>query len=78
MMHVAPPHNEPGPQDHLFIFKTHNKKIPMTHNIFLQNVKTAASKANISFHHGHSLRIGSTLKYLLRGVPFNVVKQIGH
>jgi hypothetical protein len=27
---------------------------------------------------GHSLRIAGTLHYLLKGVPFGVVKTIGH
>lgn len=43
----------------------------------MRNLKTASIKANIPLHSGHSLRIGATLEYLLRGVPFDVVKQIG-
>jgi hypothetical protein len=27
--------------------------------------------------HGHSIRIGATLEYLLRGVPFEAMKSIG-
>ena len=69
--------NEPGPMQHLFAFRTHNKLIPMTRNIFLQNIKTASERAKLQNFTGHSLRIGATLEYLLRGVPFEVVKQIG-
>ena len=69
--------NEPLPNEHLFSFKTHNKKIPMSRTIFLRNVHTAAHLAGFTFTAGHSIRIGSTLEYLLRGVPFEVVKQIG-
>ena len=69
--------NEPGPKDHLFAFKTHSKKVPMTRNIFLRNIQLAAKKGNVEFTSGHSIRIGATLEYLLRGVPFEVVKQIG-
>lgn len=69
--------NEPVPGSHLFSFRTHNSLIPMTRAIFLRNVKLAAEKAGIEFSHGHSLRIGATLEYLLRGIPFEVVKQIG-
>ena len=36
----------------------------------------AADKAGVPFQ-GHSLRIGATLEYLLRGVPFEVVNHIG-
>ncbi|PAV18313.1 reverse transcriptase ribonuclease h [Pyrrhoderma noxium] len=69
--------NEPKPHEHLFAFKTHNGKLPLTRNIFLRNIKFTSEKANIPFLTGHSLRIGSTLEYLLRGIPFEVVKQIG-
>ena len=69
--------NEPSPGVHLFCFKTPKRKIPLTRSIFLRNIAIAASKAQIEFQSGHSLRIGATLEYLLRGVPFDVVKQIG-
>lgn len=69
--------NEPGKYDHLFAFKTHNRKIPLTRNIFIRNIKNAANKACLPYLSGHSLRIGATLEYLLRGIPFEVVKQIG-
>lgn len=49
----------------------------MTRAIFLCNVKLTAEKAGIEFSHSHSLRIDATLEYLLRGIPFEVVKQIG-
>lgn len=49
----------------------------MTCNIFLRNIILAAEKANVQFLHGHSIQIGATLEYLLRGVPFEVVKHIG-
>lgn len=77
MLHNHLKLNEPSAQNHLFSFKTHNKRIPMTRSIFMRNLKTASIKANIPLHSGHSLRIGATLEYLLRGVPFDVVKQIG-
>ncbi|PAV21662.1 reverse transcriptase ribonuclease H [Pyrrhoderma noxium] len=69
--------NENSPQEHLFAFKTRNGKTPLTRNNFLRIIKQAAAQTEISFTSGHSLRIGSTLEYLLRGVPFEVVKQIG-
>ena len=69
--------NEPGPHEHLFTFKTYNKRLPLTRNIFLRNIKIAAQKAQIPYLSGHSLRIGATLEYLLRGIPFEVVKHIG-
>lgn len=38
---------------------------------------TAALSAGIDSIKGHGIRIGSTLEYLLRGVPFDVVKSMG-
>ena len=69
--------NENTPSEHLFAFKNKGSKTPLTRNNFIRNVKNSASKAGLVFNSGHSLRIGSTLEYLLRGVPFEVVKQIG-
>lgn len=57
--------NEPRPHEHLFSFKTYNKKIPMTRSIFLRNLNMASTKAKVQIHSGHSIRIGATLEYLL-------------
>ena len=38
---------------------------------------TAATKANLEPLQGHGIHIGSTLEYLLRGVPFEVIKVKG-
>ena len=69
--------NEPQPEEHLFSFLTPRGKIPMTRNIFLRNMQIASQKAQLPVLTGHSIRIGATLEYLLRGIPFEVVKQIG-
>ncbi|KIK74468.1 hypothetical protein PAXRUDRAFT_175626, partial [Paxillus rubicundulus Ve08.2h10] len=44
---------------------------------FLSVLAGAAKKAGIKPLHGHSIRIGSTLEYLLRNIPFDVVKVKG-
>jgi hypothetical protein len=45
--------------------------------IFLTWVVKAAKAGGLEKLPGHGIRIGSTLEYLLRGVPFNVVKAKG-
>ncbi|KAG2113858.1 uncharacterized protein F5147DRAFT_680112 [Suillus discolor] len=50
---------------HLFAWK-HAKGLP-----------SATAAANLPELKGHGLRIGGTLEYLLRGVPFEVVKTMG-
>ncbi|KAK0430699.1 hypothetical protein EV421DRAFT_1912589 [Armillaria borealis] len=44
---------------------------------FLSRLHKAFKEAKIEPLQGHGIRIGSTLEYLLRGVPFDVVKTIG-
>ena len=69
--------NKPLPHHHLFSYKVKGKHRPLTRNAFLVTIKEAAQKAGIAFHFGHSLRIGGTLEYLIRGVPLEVIKRQG-
>ncbi|PPR06680.1 hypothetical protein CVT24_012975 [Panaeolus cyanescens] len=55
--------------------KTKHKAL--TKNKFLSVLKEAASQAKLSPLQGHGIRIGATLEYLLRGVPFEVMKVKG-
>ncbi|KAH7919807.1 hypothetical protein BV22DRAFT_1022336, partial [Leucogyrophana mollusca] len=41
---------------------------------FLSVLSTASKQLGVEPLKGHGIRIGSTLEYLLQGVPFNVVK----
>jgi hypothetical protein len=50
---------------------------PLTKSKFLEVVHQAAVSAGLEKLQGHGIRIGSTLEYLLRGVPFDVVKVKG-
>jgi hypothetical protein len=50
---------------------------PLSKAEFLKRMSSAASAAGLPSFKGHSLRIGGTLEYLLRGVPFDVVKSMG-
>ena len=40
-------------------------------------MKKALKEAGRPNKHGHSIRIGATLEYLLRGVPFEAMKSMG-
>ena len=46
----------------------------MTH---LERVRAATCAVGLETLQGHGIRIGSTLKYLLQGVPFNMMKAKG-
>ena len=46
----------------------------MTKKAFCSRIAQAAARVNLETLKGHSLRIGGTLEYLLRGTPFDVVK----
>jgi hypothetical protein len=50
---------------------------PLSKAEFLKRMSSAATAAGLPSFKGHSLRIGGTLEYLLRGVPFDVVKSMG-
>jgi len=44
---------------------------------FLDRIQTIAISIGEDNLKGHGIRIGATLEYLLRGVPFDVVKSLG-
>jgi len=44
---------------------------------FLAELARAMHATGLELLQGHGIRIGSTLEYLLRGVPFNVMKVKG-
>ena len=63
------------PQEgHLFVYHHKNGHRPLTKSKFLTELAKAACTAGLEPLQGHSIRIGSTLEYLLRNVPFNVMK----
>jgi hypothetical protein len=71
--------NAPADGAHLFSYRhTDGKVRPLTRTNFLRrlNAAMAAVEGWVQFQ-GHSIRIGSVLEYLLRGVPFEVVKTHG-
>jgi len=69
--------NDPPPNNHLFAYCHNNGHRPLTKSKFLTELTRAVRMAGLDPLQGHSIRIGSTLKYLLRGMPFNVMKVKG-
>ena len=69
--------NNPPPDQPLFSWKHPNGLRPLTRTEFLKRINVAAAELGIESLKGHGIRIGATLEYLLRGVPFDVVKSIG-
>ncbi len=73
--------NDPPQESHLFayIYQRGSKAEhrPLTKTKLLERVTKAARAASLDPLQGHGIRIGSTLEYLLRGVPFDVMKVQG-
>jgi len=71
-------HLEQPPQEgHLFVYHHKNRHRPLTKPKFLTELARAMCAASLEPLQGHGIRIGSTLEYLLRGIPFNVMKVKG-
>ena len=69
--------NQPPEAMHLFAYRVKHARRPLTKTKFLERVNEAARAAGLEPLQGHGIRIGSTLEYLLRGVPFDVMKAKG-
>ncbi|KAF8835958.1 hypothetical protein BDN67DRAFT_992263 [Paxillus ammoniavirescens] len=69
----------PAPDNvHLFAWKRPKTGLrPLTKREFTNQLSDIAKKHGLPNLKGHSIRIGGTLLYLKRGVPFNVVKSMG-
>ncbi|ETW85319.1 hypothetical protein HETIRDRAFT_414354 [Heterobasidion irregulare TC 32-1] len=69
--------NNPRPGEHLFTHTVAGSRRPLTRKIFLSRISAASTAAKQKPLHGHSFRIGGTLEYLLRGVPFDTMQAKG-
>lgn len=68
--------NNPLRDQPLFSSRHPNGLRALTRTEFLKRVNLAASELGLDSLKGHGIRIGAILEYLLRGVPFDVVKSI--
>jgi hypothetical protein len=70
--------NKPPQEGPLFAYKTGDSKMKLlTKSKFLEVVHVAARRAGLEPLKGHGIHIGATLCYLLKGVPFPVMKVKG-
>ncbi|TFY59650.1 hypothetical protein EVJ58_g5647, partial [Rhodofomes roseus] len=74
--------NDPGADNAIFAYQHTDKRgrsrlRHLTKKDFLEAITAAAKRASIEPLEGHGMRIGGTLEYLLRGIPFDVVKTMG-
>ncbi|KIN98398.1 hypothetical protein M404DRAFT_157887, partial [Pisolithus tinctorius Marx 270] len=69
--------NSPPIYGPLFAYKESHKHKPLTCSMFLRWLKSAAKAGGCEAIHGHSIRIGATLEYRLRGMPFDMMKVKG-
>ena len=69
--------NNPPLDQPLFSWRHPNGLRPLTRTEFLKRINIAAAELGLDSLKGHGIRIGAVLEYLLRGVPFDVVKSIG-
>ncbi|KAN0086068.1 hypothetical protein V8E55_007202, partial [Tylopilus felleus] len=68
----APPQDGPH-----FAYKDGKVHKPLTRSKFLSILTSSLKSAGLPTLHRHGIRIGSTLEYLLRNTPFDVVKVKG-
>ncbi|THH04880.1 hypothetical protein EW146_g10052, partial [Bondarzewia mesenterica] len=69
--------NCPPSDDHLFAYQYNGSYQPLTKTCFLQRISKVSHDAELDPLQGHGICIGATLEYLLRGVPFDVMKHKG-
>ena len=69
--------NGPPPDGHLFAYKHGTSYRPLRKKRFLERINDLLMKVRQETIQGHSIRIGSTLEYLLRGMSFEALKVKG-
>jgi len=69
--------NDPPPGGALFAYRYKKGHRPLTKQKFIGRLAQAAKAAGMDPLQGHGIRIGSTLEYLLRNIPLEVVKTKG-
>lgn len=75
--------NQPQADEHLFTYAAREKggrrvRRPLTYQVFTRRLSKAIAAAGVTEKYSaHSFRIGGTMEYLLRGIPFAVVRVKG-
>jgi hypothetical protein len=66
--------NKPSGNDHLFSYTLKGSCCPLTKQAFIKQLALAAGAAGLDPLQGHGIHIGSTLHYLMSGVPMKAIK----
>ncbi|KAJ7448956.1 hypothetical protein FB451DRAFT_960544, partial [Mycena latifolia] len=66
--------NDPPRDGALFAYRHKNTHRVLTKSAFTTRLTAAFKAANLDWRQVHGIRIGSTLEYLLRGIPLEVMK----
>ncbi|PBK80093.1 hypothetical protein ARMGADRAFT_1098726 [Armillaria gallica] len=69
--------NDPPVNQPVFSYIHKGKHRPLTKPAFLSRLHKVFKDPKMEPLQGHGIRIGYTLEYLLRGIPFDVIKTIG-
>ena len=69
--------NDPPADGPLFAYRHVRGLHPLTKKVFLDRINRIASMLGEDSLKGHGIRIGGTLEFLLRGMPFDVMKSLG-
>jgi hypothetical protein len=69
--------NSPTEGHHLFAYLHKGQLRPLTKSAFIKRLASAARQADLEPLQGHGIRIGSTLFYLLNGLPIEAMKVMG-
>jgi hypothetical protein len=70
--------NNPAVSSHLFTWNHPKGPRPLSKKEFINRINSISTATeSLPNLKGHGLRIGGTLEYLLRGIPFDVVKSMG-
>ncbi|KIJ48226.1 hypothetical protein M422DRAFT_162994, partial [Sphaerobolus stellatus SS14] len=69
--------NDPPAKAALFSWRHAGAWWVMTRSAFIRRMEIAAAEAGLPRVHGHGLRIGAVLEYLLRGLSMEQVKNLG-
>ena len=70
--------NDPPAEGPLFAYRHSRGLRPLTKKVFLERINAIAVLLGEQSLKGHGICIRATLEFLLRGVPFDIMKSLGH
>ena len=68
--------NDPPMEGLLFTYRHARGLHPLTKKVFLDRINTIVVSLGEDNLKGHGIRIGGTLEFLLRGMPFDIMKSL--